>query len=55
MSSVMEDAARQLQVKLISAKETFSVPTTTLSVPANIDEGGLDKLVHKLIEEQGRS
>ncbi len=45
------DDAKQLQIRLVSAKPEFSVPTTTLSVPATTDEEGLQKLVVKLLEE----
>ena len=48
------ESSRQLQVKLVSTKEEFAVATTTLSVPASIDRDGLDKLVHRLLEEEGK-
>ena len=50
----IEGGGRQLQVRLVSTKEEFAVATTTLSVPASIDRDGLDKLVHRLLEEEGR-
>lgn len=53
-TSMDTESSRQLQVRLVSTKEQFAVATTTLSVPANIDRDGLDKLVHKLLEEEGK-
>ena len=53
-ASMDTESSRQLQVKLVSTKEEFAVATTTLSVPASIDRDGLDKLVHRLLEEEGK-
>ena len=53
-TSMDTESSRQLQVRLVSTQEQFAVATTTLSVPANIDRDGLDKLVHKLLEEEGK-
>ena len=53
-TSMDTESGRQLQVKLVSTKEEFAVATTTLSVPAGIDRDGLDKLVHRLLEEEGK-
>ena len=48
------ESSRQLQVRLVSTKEEYAVATTTLSVPTSIDRDGLDRLVHRLLEEEGK-
>ena len=53
-ASMDSESSRQLQVRLVSTKEEFAVATTTLSVPASIDRDGLDRLVHRLLEEEGK-
>ena len=45
-------SGRQLQVKLVTAKESLAVSDTAMTVPASVDPAGLNKLVHKLLEEE---
>ena len=53
-ASMDSESSRQLQVRLVSTKEEYAVATTTLSVPTSIDRDGLDRLVHRLLEEEGK-
>ena len=41
----------QVQVKFRTVNEKYAVPDTTLSVPANVESDGLNKLIKNLLRE----
>lgn len=53
MASVESSQAKQLQIRLKTTSEHYSVPDTVLSIPGSIDPKGLNNLVLGLLDEDG--
>lgn len=51
----MEESKKQLQIRLKTSQEEYTVPDTTLSVPANVNPDKLNKLVQSLLENHVES
>lgn len=45
------DSAKQVSIRLLTSEVKYSLPSTTLSVPEDVDTKGLNNLVHQLLKE----